>query len=160
MCASVCVRVCVCVCVCWCVTACVCECVCAFVCVLMCVRACLCACARARTCVCVCVLLLMLLLLLLLTTPNIQKNDLNTAMIFSKGFIIVIINNPLTARVFGALHDFTTSFILFFPVLHCPLGLAELQACLFADVVFPPLLLSTLSSSPFRYALQDGFGQT
>ena len=46
------------------------------------------------------------------------------------------------------------------PVLHCPLGLGELQACTFPDVVFPPLLLSALSSSPFHCALQDGFGQT
>ena len=48
----------------------------------------------------------------------------------------------------------------FFPVLHCPLGLAKLQACPFPDVVFPPLPLSALSSSPFHCALQDGFGQT
>ena len=33
---------------------------------------------------------------------------------------------------------------LIFPVLHCPLGLAELQACPFPDVVFPPLPLSAL----------------
>ena len=37
----------------------------------------------------------------------------------------------------------------FSPVLHCPLGLAELQACPFPNVVFPPLLLSALSSSLF-----------
>ena len=36
-----------------------------------------------------------------------------------------------------------------FSVLHCPLGLDELQACLFLDVVFPSLLLSALSSPPF-----------
>ena len=47
-----------------------------------------------------------------------------------------------------------------FPVLQCPLGLGELQACPFPDVVFPPLLLSALSSFPFHCALQDGFGQT
>ena len=47
-----------------------------------------------------------------------------------------------------------------FPVLLCPLGLAKLQACPFPDVVFPPLPLSALSSSPFRCALQDGSGQT
>ena len=40
------------------------------------------------------------------------------------------------------------------------MGLAELQACPFPDVVLPPLLLSALSSSPFHCALQDGFGQT
>ena len=43
-------------------------------------------------------------------------------------------------------------------VLHCPLGLGELQAWLFPDVVFPSLFLSALSSSPFHCALQDGFG--
>ena len=47
-----------------------------------------------------------------------------------------------------------------FPVLHCPLGLEELQACPFPDVVFPLLLLPALSSSPFHCALQDGVGQT
>ena len=55
---------------------------------------------------------------------------------------------------------FHSHFPPFFPVLHCPRGLGELQACPFPDVVFPPLLLSTLPSSPFRCALQDGFGQT
>ena len=59
----------------------------------------------------------------------------------------------------GTTDDFATSF-LHFPVLHCPLGLAEVQACPFPDVVFPPLPLSALSSSPFHCALQDGFGQT
>ena len=56
--------------------------------------------------------------------------------------------------------DFTTSFLHLFSVLHCPLGLCELRACPFPDVVFPPLFLSALSSSPFHCALQDGFGQT
>ena len=55
---------------------------------------------------------------------------------------------------------FCNQFSPFFPVLHCPLGLAELQACLFPNVVYPPLPLSALSSSPFHCALQDGFGQT
>ena len=36
----------------------------------------------------------------------------------------------------GATDDFTTSFLHFFPVLHCPLGLGELQAC-------PSLMLSS-----------------
>ena len=49
----------------------------------------------------------------------------------------------------GTTDDFATSFLHFFPVLHCPLGLAKLQACPFPDVVFPPLPLSALSSSPF-----------
>ena len=34
---------------------------------------------------------------------------------------------------------FRNQFPPFFPVLHCPLGLAKLQACPFPDVVFPPL---------------------
>ena len=45
---------------------------------------------------------------------------------------------------------------IFFPVVHCPLGLGELQACPFPDVVLPPLPLSAFSSSPFHCALQDG----
>ena len=60
----------------------------------------------------------------------------------------------------GTTDDFATSFPPFFPVLHCPLGLAERQACPFPNVVFPPLPLSAFSSSPFHCALQDGFGQT
>ena len=55
---------------------------------------------------------------------------------------------------------FCNKFSPLFPVFHFPLGLAELQACPFPDVVFPPLPLSALSSSPFYYALQNGFGQT
>ena len=55
---------------------------------------------------------------------------------------------------------FCNQFSPFFPALHCPLGLAKLQACPYPDVVFPPLPLSALSSSPFHCALQDGFGQT
>ena len=57
----------------------------------------------------------------------------------------------------GTTDDFATSFLhfsLFFTVL----GLAELQACPFPDVVFPPLPLSALSSSPFHCVLQDGQG--
>ena len=42
----------------------------------------------------------------------------------------------------GTTDDFTTSFLHFFPVPHCPLGLGELQARPFPDVVFPPLPLS------------------
>ena len=54
---------------------------------------------------------------------------------------------------------FCNQFSPFFPVLHCPLGLAKLQASPSPDVVFPPLPLSAMSSSPFHCALQDGFGQ-
>ena len=79
----------------------------------------------------------------------------------------------------GTTDDFTTCFLNFSPpsgwlgskhqlinpppflsVLHCPLGLSELQACPFLDAVFPPLFLPVLSSSPFHCPLQDGFGQT
>ena len=55
---------------------------------------------------------------------------------------------------------FCSQFSPILPVLHCPLGLTELQASPFHDVVFPPLPLPALSSSPFHCALQDGFGQT
>ena len=61
---------------------------------------------------------------------------------------------------FGHHKWFHNQFPPFFPVLHCPLGLDELQACPFPDVVFPPLPLSASSSSPFHCDLQDGFGQT
>ena len=69
--------------------------------------------------------------------------------------IIIIIINPLTARVVGAPQMILQSVFSIFPVLHCPLGLAELQACPFPDVVFPTLPLSALSSSLFHCALQD-----
>ena len=59
----------------------------------------------------------------------------------------------------GTTDDFTTSYLHFFPVLHCPMGLVEPQTCPFPDAVFPPLPLSALSSSPFRCALQDGFDE-
>ena len=53
----------------------------------------------------------------------------------------------------GTTDDFATQFSPFFPVLHCPLGLAELQACPLPSVVFPPLPLSALSSSPLSLCL-------
>ena len=71
-------------------------------------------------------------------------------------FIIIIID-PLTARVVGAPQMILQPVFSIFP---CPLGLAKLQACPFPDVVFPPPPLSALSSFPFHCALQDGFGQT
>ena len=75
--------------------------------------------------------------------------------------MMIIIIYPLTARVARAPKVILqpVSSIHFFPVSHCPLGLGELQACPFPDVVFPPPSLSALSSSPFHCALQDGFGQ-
>ena len=74
--------------------------------------------------------------------------------------IIIIIINSLTARVVGVPQMILQPVFSNFPVLHCPLGLGELQACPFPDVVFPPLPPSALSSSPFHCASQDGFGQT
>ena len=74
--------------------------------------------------------------------------------------LIIIIIYPLTLRVGGAPHMISQPVSSIFPVLHCPLGLAELQACPFPNVVFPPLPLSALSSSPFPCTLQDGFGHT
>ena len=75
-------------------------------------------------------------------------------------WLVIIIINPLTARVVGAPQMILQPVFSLFPVLHCPLGLAELQACPFPVVVFAPLPLSASSSSPFHCALQDGFGQT
>ena len=63
--------------------------------------------------------------------------------------IIIIIINPLTARVVGA-PQMTSQPV--FSVLHCLLGFGEFQACPFPTVVFPPLLPSALSSSPFHCA--------
>ena len=80
--------------------------------------------------------------------------------LFSLVVIIIIIINLLTARIVGAPQMILQPVFSIFPVLHYPLGLAELQACPFPDVVFPLLPLSALSSSPFHCALQDGFGQT
>ena len=74
--------------------------------------------------------------------------------------IIIVIIYPLTARVVGTPQMISKPVSSIFFVVHCPLGLGELQACPFPDVVFPPLPLSALSSFPFHCALQDGFGQT
>ena len=63
----------------------------------------------------------------------------------------------LTARVVGAPQMISLPVSFIFPVLHCPLGLAELQACPFPDVVFPPLPLSSLSSSPLSLCLARWF---
>ena len=74
--------------------------------------------------------------------------------------IIIIIINPLAARFVGVPQMILQPVFSIFSVLHCPLGLAELQACPFPDVVFTILPLSALSSSHFHRALQDGFGQS
>ena len=75
-------------------------------------------------------------------------------------FIIIIIINSLTARVVGAQQMILQPVFSIFPCSPLRLGLGELQACPLPDVVFPPLRLSALSSSPFHCTLQDGFGQT
>ena len=63
---------------------------------------------------------------------------------------------PLPWSHWGTTDDFATSFFHFSMFSKCCLlGLGELQACPFSDVVFPPLPLSALSSSPFHCALQD-----
>ena len=69
-------------------------------------------------------------------------------------------SSPYLWGLFGHHRWFCKQFPPFSPVLHCPLGLGKLQACPFPDVVFPPLPLSALFSSPFHCALQGGFGQT
>ena len=74
--------------------------------------------------------------------------------------VIIIIINPLTTRIVGTPQMILQQFSPFSPVLRCPLGPAELQACPLPDVVFPHLPLSALSASPFHCALQDGLGQT
>ena len=77
--------------------------------------------------------------------------------------IIIIIIYPLTAREgrWGTKNDFTTRF-LHFPLFSIALWdlVNSRPVHSFSDVVFLPLLLSALSSSPFHYALQDGFGKT
>ena len=60
-----------------------------------------------------------------------------------------ILEPPGSLRHQKWLHD---QFPRLFSVLHCPLRLGELQVCPFLYVVFPPLLLSALSSSPFHCA--------
>ena len=50
----------------------------------------------------------------------------------------------------GITDDFTTSFLHFFPDLDRPLGLGELQACPFTDVVFHPLPLLPCLLPPWK----------
>ena len=80
-----------------------------------------------------------------------KKNNNNKNERKKRNLISFHLIYPLTARVVRAPQMIRDQFPPFSPVLHCPLGLGELQACPFPDVVFPPLLLllSALSSSPF-----------
>ena len=50
-------------------------------------------------------------------------------------------------------------FSYFSPILLCPLGLAELQACPFSGVVFPSPPSSAPTLHPFHCALKDDFDQ-
>ena len=80
---------------------------------------------------------------------------MNDRAISSTGRVKTSLIYPLAARVVGASQIFRNRLPPVFP-----LGLAELQACPFPDVVFSPLPLFALSSSSFHCALQDGFDQT
>ena len=73
--------------------------------------------------------------------------------------IIVIIVNPLTARVAGAPQMILQPVFSIFPC-SMPAGTCQTPGLSIPNVVFPPLPLSALSYSPFHCALQDGFGQT
>ena len=74
----------------------------------------------------------------------------------SENIIIIIIVNPLTVLVVGAPEVILQPVFSIFPCSPLPSGTCRTP---FPDVVFPPLPLSALSSSPFHCALQDGFGQ-
>ena len=74
--------------------------------------------------------------------------------------IIIIIIDPLTARVVGAPQIILNSFFSIFPCSPLPSGTCRTPGLSIPWCCFPPLPLSALSSSPFHCALQDGFGQT
>ena len=74
--------------------------------------------------------------------------------------IIIIIIIPEPRGSLGHHRLFLNQFPPFFSVLHCPVGLGELQICPFPGIVFPLLPLSALPSSSFHCAMLDGFGQT
>ena len=60
--------------------------------------------------------------------------------LLSSFFQVNIINNPSTASAVGAPQmTLQPLFSICLPVLHCPLGLVELQACPFPNVVSPSL---------------------
>ena len=61
--------------------------------------------------------------------------------------IIIIISYPLTSRVVGAPQMISQPVSSIFPILHCPLGLGELQACPFPNVVYSSVCLVFFSLS-------------
>ena len=88
--------------------------------------------------------------------PRTQSYQVFSLQLFGIGvfsFASPHLTYPLTARVVGAPQMISQPVSSIYPVLHCPVGLGELLACLFPDVVFPPLLLSAWSSFPFHCAL-------
>ena len=76
------------------------------------------------------------------------------------GKLIIVIISPLTMRVIGAPQMILQPVSSIFLCSLLPSGNWRTPACPFPDIVFPPLPLSALSSTPFHCALQDGFGQT
>ena len=70
---------------------------------------------------------------------------------------VFIIIYPLNTRVVGAPQMISQPVSSTFLCSPLPSGTCRTPS---PDVVFPPLPLSALSSSPFHRALQDGFGQT
>ena len=71
----------------------------------------------------------------------------------------LIIIYPLSTRVVWAPQMMSQPVSSINPVFHCPMGLGELQARPFPEVVFPPLPLSALSSSPFYCACKMVLGR-
>ena len=78
---------------------------------------------------------------------NIQASNTNFRRNSQSDIIIIIY--PLTTMVVWVPQMISQPVSSISPVLHCPLGLGDLPACPFPDVVFPPLPLSASSSSPF-----------
>ena len=74
--------------------------------------------------------------------------------------VIIIIIYPLTARVVGAPKMISQPVFCIFSCSPLPSRTCRTPGLSIPDVVFPPLPVSALSSSPFHCALQDGFGQT
>ena len=88
--------------------------------------------------------------------PQMTSQPVSSIVLCFKGFYITIIIYSLTAKVIGTPQMISQPVFSIFPVLHCPLGPAEHQACPFPDVVFPPLPLSDVSSSSL--ACSSGMG--